>query len=189
MPAVPNRPTTLAEFLAWEELQPVRHEFDGARPVAMAGGTLAHAAIQRNLAVALGSRLRGQKCQFYGSDLKIEAAGRIRYPDGFVLCAPLPPGTTVVSNPVVVFEVLSAGTASTDIVTKNNEYAATPSVRRYVILAQDRIGCAMFERLGEDWDGHILGPDTVLKMPEIGIDLPLTEFYADVDLAEPEPGA
>jgi Uma2 family endonuclease len=60
---------TLAEFLAWEERQEQRYEFDGSEPVAMAGGSLAHAAIQRNLALALGTRLRGKPCQFFGSDL------------------------------------------------------------------------------------------------------------------------
>ena len=44
---------------------------------------------QRNLAISIGGRLRGKPCQFYGSDLKIEVAGRIRYPDGFVVCSPV----------------------------------------------------------------------------------------------------
>jgi hypothetical protein len=46
-------------FLDWEERQTARFEFDGARPVAITGGTAAHAAIQRNLAIAVGGRLRG----------------------------------------------------------------------------------------------------------------------------------
>ena len=39
------KPMTLAEFLKWEERQDLRYEFDGSAPVAMAGGSLAHAAI------------------------------------------------------------------------------------------------------------------------------------------------
>jgi Uma2 family endonuclease len=70
------KPMTLAEFLTWEEQQEQRYEFDGSAPVAMAGGSLAHAAIQRNLALALGTRLRGKPCQLFGSDLKIQAAER-----------------------------------------------------------------------------------------------------------------
>ena len=82
------KPMTLAEFLKWEERQDLRYEFDGSAPVAMAGGSLAHAAIQRNLALALGSRLRGKPCQFFGSDLKIQAAETSsRYPDGMVICS------------------------------------------------------------------------------------------------------
>jgi hypothetical protein len=90
--------------------------------------------------------------------------------------------STVVSDPVVIFEVLSESTARTDIVTKNHEYAATPSVMRYVILAQDEIGGVMFERIGGDWIGHVLGTDAVLRIPEIGIEVSLAEFYEGVDL-------
>ena len=69
-----RKPMSLAEFLEWEERQELRYEFDGVEPSAMTGGTVAHATIQRNLAVAIGGRLRGKPCQFYGSDLKIRVA-------------------------------------------------------------------------------------------------------------------
>ena len=49
-----RKPMTLAEFLEWEERQPLRYEFDGVGPVAMTGGTAGHADIQRNLAIAAG---------------------------------------------------------------------------------------------------------------------------------------
>jgi Uma2 family endonuclease len=178
-----RKPMTLAEFLAWEERQPLRYEFDGIQPIAMTGSTAAHAFIQGNLATAIGGRLRGGPCRLVGSDLKIEVAGRIRYPDAFVVCSPVLMQSTVVRDPVVIFEVLSESTAQTDIVTKNHEYAATPSVRRYVILAQDEIGGTMFERIGGDWVGHVLGADTILRMPEIDIEVPLAEFYEGVEFS------
>lgn len=121
---------TLRQFLAWEERQPLRYEFDGFQPVAMTGGTAAHSAIQRNILHALTGRLRGKPCQPYGNDLKIEVVGRARYPDAFVVCMPVAPRQTVVTDPVVVFEVLSDGTANTDLVEKNAEYRATPSIQR-----------------------------------------------------------
>jgi len=178
-----GEPVTLAEFLAWEERQGLRYEFDGTQPLARVGGTVAHSAIQCNLAIAVGGRLRGRQCQFFGSSLKIEVAGRICYPDAFVVCSPVPMRSTLVRDPVVIFEVLSDSTAQTDIVTKNHEYAATPSVQRYVILAQDEIGGTMFERIGGDWVGHVLGADAVLRMPEIGVEVSISEFYEGVDLS------
>ena len=69
-----RKPMTLAEFLEWEERQPLRYEFDGVFPVAMTGGTAGHADVQRNLAIAVGGRLRGKPCRFYGSDLKFQVA-------------------------------------------------------------------------------------------------------------------
>lgn len=183
MTAASRKPMTLEQFLAWEETQPLRYEFDGFRPIAMTGGTANHAAIQRNLAISIDGRLRGQPCRFFGCDLKIEVAGMIRYPDGFVLCSPMPGGNKVAHDPVVIFDVLSDSTARTDLVTKNHEYSQTPSVRRYVILAQDEPRGTMFERVGEDWVGHLLAADSVLRMPEIGIEVPLMELYESVDMA------
>ena len=96
---------SLPQFLAWEERQELRHEFDGFQPVAMTGGTAAHDAIQMNLHAALVSRLRGRPCRPHGSDLKVEVVGRVRYPDAFVVCTPVAPRQTVVTDPAVVFEV------------------------------------------------------------------------------------
>ncbi len=181
MPIPLSQPMTLPDFLAWEARQPLRHEFDGLHPVAMTGGTAAHALIQRNLAISVGARLRGTPCTFYGSDLKIEAAGRIRYPDGFVACTPVAPRSTLVRDPVTIFEVLSTSTAGTDRITKNQEYAALPSVRRYVMLEQDRIGATVFARIGPDWLGHILTDAATLDLPEIGLAFPLAELYEGID--------
>lgn len=184
-----RKPMTLDEFLSWEARQPLRYEFDGFQPTAMAGGTEQHSDIQRNLAVAIGGRLRGKPCRFHGSDLKVETGSTIRYPDGFVVCTPAVRGRTRIPDPVVIFEVLSSESASRDLVTKNHEYAAMPSVRRYIVLSQDEIGGTMFERIGTDWVGHLLGADSILHMPELDIDVPLTELYEGVDLAPAEAAA
>jgi Uma2 family endonuclease len=179
---------TLDEFLAWEERQELRYEFDGFQPVAMTGGTAEHADIQRNLITALTNRLRGSRCRPYGSHLKVEVVGRIRYPDAFVVCSPIPRGATVVTEPVVVFEVLSPSTSSIDHIVKNQEYRDTPSIQRYVMLEQTRQAATIFTRQGDDWVGHVVSGEVDLPMPEIGIMLPLAELYLDVDLA-PEPEA
>ncbi len=185
MNVVLRKPMSLDEFLQWEERQGLRYEFDGFQPMAMTGGTSEHSAIQRNLITALTVRLRGQPCQAFGSDLKILAAGSIRYPDAFVVCSPIPRGTTVIADPVVVFEILSPSTATTDHIVKNQEYRDTPSIQRYVMLEQDQQAATIFERAGDDWVGHVVSGDVRLAMPEIGIELPLAEIYEGVTFAEP----
>jgi Uma2 family endonuclease len=65
---------TLAEFLAWEDGQELRYEFDGVRVIALTGGTAAHSLIQANLAAALAPRLRGNPCRFYNNNLKFLTA-------------------------------------------------------------------------------------------------------------------
>ena len=173
-----RKPMTLAEFLAWEERQELRYEFDGSEPVAMAGGTATHADIQANLTTALRSRLRGKPCKFYGSDLKIQVAeNHIRYPDGMVVCSPVAPTATVVRDPVVIFEVLSPTTAAKDRIVKAREYQATPSVQRYVMLEQERVGATVLVRAQDGWSALILKDGDTLEMPEIGLAIPLGEFY------------
>jgi Uma2 family endonuclease len=181
-----TKPMTREAFLAWEERQDLRYEFDGIRPVAMTGGTRAHAGIQRNLMLAIGGRLRGQRCRIFGSDLKIDTGHGFRYPDAFVTCTPGAGSSTIVADPVVIFEVLSPSTASVDQITKNREYAAIPSVRRYVLLAQDRVGATVFERAGDDWIGHVIADEATLDLPEIGIALPLAELYEGVAAEDEE---
>ena len=174
---------TLEQFLTWEDRQELRFEFDGFQPVATVGGTAAHSSIQRNLIFSLTSRLCGQPCRPHGSHLKTEVVGRIRYPDAFVACTLVPPEAKVVVDPVVVFEILSDSSANDDLVLKNAEYHATPSIQRYVVLQQTHAGATVFSRKGEDWLAEpVSGEGAMLRMPEIGIEIPLAELYLDAGL-------
>jgi len=180
---------TVDEFLDWESRQELKYEFDGFAPVAMTGGTVEHNQIQANLIIATGSRLRGGPCRVFTSHMKIAVAGSIRYPDAFVVCTPAPRGALVVTEPVVIFEIASPATAIIDSVEKNREYRDTPSVQRYVMLAQDRQGGTMFTRVGDDWVGHLIEGGGMLSMPEIGVDLPMSEIYEGIAFPAPEPDA
>ncbi|MBN9508865.1 MAG: Uma2 family endonuclease [Alphaproteobacteria bacterium] len=179
-----RRPMSVEEFLAWEERQELRHEFDGIQPVAMVGGTSAHSLIAGNVEAALRGRLR-DGCRVYRSDMKLRLAVSIRYPDVMVVCTPVAPRATSVTDPVVVFEVISESTGLTDRIIKAREYRDAPSIARYVIVEQSGIGATVFER--PDWRGQPLeGPEARLAMPEIGVELTLGDFYADIDFAAAE---
>ena len=175
-----QQPMSLAEFLAWEE----RWEFDGSQPVAMTGGTFEYDAIGGNIQFSLRSRLGNAPCRVIGSNLKIEVAGRIRYPDAFVVCTPVPPRSTVVRDPVVVFEVLSPSTAYTDRFDKLREYGATPSIQRYVMLEQDAIAAIAYVRKGTDLVVETLTADDTLRMREIDVEVPMAEFYLRIELTD-----
>ena len=116
--------------------------------------------------------------------MKIEVAGRIRYPDAFVYRTPVPSNETVIREPVVVFEVLSPGTSRTDRIEKLREYQATEFIQRYVILEQDSIAATVFTRQGTDWIAHALTSRDTLRMPEIAVELPLSDIFADAGLSD-----
>jgi Uma2 family endonuclease len=177
---------TKEEFLAWEERQSLRYEFDGHKVTAMVGATQAHELIVTNILLALGVRLRGGPCRVFGGGMKIEAAGSIRYPDVTVACGPLQPRERLLTDPLIVFEVESDSTALLDQTVKNPEYEATPSIMRYVMLSQDSMTATVFARVGDVWAGSLVtDPAKVLAMPEIGAEVPLCEFYEGVTLPAP----
>jgi Uma2 family endonuclease len=157
-----NNPMSLEGFLGWESRQELKYEFDGFRPVAMV------------------SRLRAQRCRARGSDLKIQVAGRIRYPDALVVCSPIPPGATVVQDPVTVFEIVSSGISYTDRIEKNRECRATPSIQRYVILEQTS-AATVYSRAGDDWVADVLVADGDVGISEADISIPLNEIYEGVE--------
>ena len=172
-----SKPMTPGEFLAWEVDQELKWEFDGLQPVAMTGGTRAHAVVQANLLTALTNRLRGKPCRAYGSDLKIQTGPGYRYPDASVSCTPFSDNETVVAEPVVIFEVLSASTSSDDRTVKLAEYQSLPSVRRYVMLEQDQVFATVITRTDTGWDHALIGQGGTLAMPEIGVEIPVAELY------------
>jgi Uma2 family endonuclease len=178
-----RRPMSVSEFLAWEESQELRYEFDGAQPFAMAGGSDAHEAIGGALRALLRERLRGKPCRVRGATLKIEVAGRIHYPEAFVYRSPAAGSETVIRDPATVFEVVSPSTSHTDRIVKLREYQAAESIQRYVILEQGGIVATVFTRHGGDWLARALTEGDTLEMPEIGIELGLAEIYGDVETA------
>ena len=181
------KPMSLEAFLDWESQQEFKYEFDKFQPVGMTGASGAHSRIQVNLLGLLFNGLRGHRCQPHGSNLKVQVAGRIRYPDAFIVSTPVSPMALVVHDPVVVFEILGPSTSDKDHFEKNLEYRDTPSIQRYVILEQSRRGATVFSRTGNDWVGHVLTGDDELTLPEVGITLPMAELYEGVTFA-PGPG-
>jgi Uma2 family endonuclease len=111
--------------------------------------------------------------------------GSVRYPDAMILCSPRQSRRSTVGDPIIVFEILSDSTARVDMIQKNGEYRASPSIQRYVILEQDRDAAIVFSRKGEDWVSEIVaGENAMLRLPEIEIEFPLGELYRDIELAQ-----
>ena len=178
------QPLTMAQFLAWEERQELRYEFDGTSVTAMTGGTYAHSSRQAGLMRVLGVHLLGTRCHPHAGAMKVKMADTVRYPDVLVNCAPRGPNATFVTEPVVVFEVLSKSTHKIDLGAKRAEYQATPSVQRYVVLEQSHRAAHVFARNADEWDSELhLGENAILDMPEIGIAITLGEIYRGITLA------
>jgi Uma2 family endonuclease len=149
----------------------------------MAGGTARHARVQTNILVALATRLRGSRCTPYNSDMATRThGGSIRYPDASVFCGhdgPADDEEKAFGDPRVLFEVLSAGTARTDLKVKLDEYRALPSVDTIVLvdIATERL--RIVQRTGPQAWSDVTHADPVdVALPSLGLTLPHAEMFA-----------
>ncbi len=190
MSAALQKPWTIERFFAWAESRDGRYEFDGTRPVAMNGGSIRHDIIIGNIKSALSARLRGSPCSCHGPVVAVQTIGNsIRYPDALVTCARLSQSARIIPDPVIVFEVISPDSGGRDRIEKLREYAAVPSIRRYVIVESAGIGLTVMHRLAGDDAFTVLPLSAVdtLRLPEIGIEVPVGEFYLDVEFDDEAP--
>jgi Uma2 family endonuclease len=180
-------PSSLEEFLPWEERQPEKWEFLGGRPRAMTGGSRGHDRIANNLRGLLFLALRGQPCSVHGPDLRVVSpSGAAMYPDALIRCGPSDDHAMNCDDPVVVVEVLSPATAKDDLTRKRRAYKAIPGLRVIVYVSQDEPRLDLVRRRedgGWDEDEAVEGLDAVLELPEIDLRLPMAEIYEDTLVA------
>lgn len=179
---------SLAGFRAWEERQALRYERVGGIVRAMAGGTRAHGKIAGNPRFALREQARRRGCELFGSDVEgVSPRGDVTYLDLTVRCGPRDDRATSVDDPLLVAELPCESTIQHELLFKRLAYKAIPSLRVILYLAQDRapldiVRCAPDGRF--DDEEPAVGLDAVLALPELGVELPLAELYADRDVAE-----
>ncbi len=176
MDTILDRPWTVESFLAWEDRQEGKYEFDGRDIVPMTGGSIAHQDIVFNLRSLLGRLLAGQAFRAV-QEMRLRCGVKIRYPDVLV-CAGRPDQTTrTLTDAVAVFEVLSDDTAKTDRVEKLADYATVPSMRCYVLLEQTAMAATLFRREpGGPWTATA-HTDGELVLPGLDFAVSLADLY------------
>ena len=135
MDTVIDRPWTTDRFLAWEDRQEGKHEFDGFKVISMTGGSVAHQRIVCNLCVLLSQLLPGMGFLAL-HEMRVRVGRWVRYPDVVICASSVPQTQRTLADAVAVFEVLSDDTAATDRIEKLRDYADIPSLRYYVMLEQ-----------------------------------------------------
>ena len=177
---------SVEDYLAGELASRVKHEYLGGYVYAMAGARNVHNVIATNALVALGSRLRGKRCQPFNSDTKIRVRLtthlRFYYPDASVICRPNPPGDSWQDDPVVIVEVLSKGTRRIDEGEKKDAYLTVPTLAAYLLVEQDAAAVVVHRRTEQGFVREVYeGQSAVIPLPEIETELPLAEIYDRVE--------
>ena len=110
--------------------------------------------------------------------------GDVMYPDVVVACGARRDSDKQIRDPVVVIEVLSGSTEERDHGFKRWAYATIPSLRHYVLIAQDRAEAEVATRDGEVWRSvYLRDSGASLRFEALGIELGLAEALAGVELA------
>lgn len=182
------------EYVALEQKLGVKHEYHDGQMFALAGASLPHGRIQVNLARRVDEGLAGNSCSAYPSDVRvvIEAADMATYPDLSIVCGPEQRAKAYqhsITNPTVLFEVLSPSTERYDRGAKFEQYRKLQSLREYVLVSQHEAAIDLFRLEDGHWVFHELrGPDAVLSLTSAGIEIPLRDIYFDVPFEEAEQG-
>jgi Uma2 family endonuclease len=191
MTVAPRHRYTFRDYLDVEEMSAIRHEFLNGEIYAMAGGTPEHAALCAALIAQLVTLLRGGPCRVYTSDLRVRvrATGLATYPDAAVICGPLerdPDSPTHVTNPTVLFEVLSPGTEEYDRGEKREHYQQIEGLREYVLVAQDARKVEVWRRAGAGaWSHAVHTAGQTLELASVGGALSVDELYREAGLDLP----
>jgi Uma2 family endonuclease len=181
---------TAEQYLDLERLSEIRHEFLDGTVYATAGESPAHSAICFNLSVVIGLQLRGTPCKGFSPNMKVRAgeAGLYAYPDLAVAC-----GETffhdrhgdVLTNPSVIFEVLSRSTEAYDRGEKFERYKSIETLTDYVLVSQDRPRLEHFSRRPDGtWlRTEVSGLESSLGIASINCLVPLAEVYDRIEFA------
>jgi Uma2 family endonuclease len=188
MSAVPKRKMTHQEYLAFERKAETKHEFFQGELFDMAGATFEHTEIKDNLARELGNQFKGSPCKALTSDLrvKVDATGLYTYPDIVILCGKgefEDEEFDILLNPTAIVEVLSESSEKYDRGKKFQHYKRIPSVREYVLVAQDEMLIDRYVRQSDqDWLlTTFTSPDAVFSFATIPGAVSFAEIYRGVE--------
>ena len=193
-----ERHITISEYLRREQTATNRHEYHDGEVLEMSGGTYAHSLITANIVGEMRNRLRGGPCRALESNMRVASreTNRYVYPDASAICDPpeFDPedvNQTTILNPRVIFEVLSESTEAYDRGEKFSHYRRIPSLREYVLVAQNQALVETFLRQDDEtwsliaWEGL----ERTARIRSLEIEIPLSEIYAGVDFEADRPHA
>jgi Uma2 family endonuclease len=183
-----QRRMSLREYLDWEETSGSKHEFYAGEVFAMAGTTICHNRITINILARLHQLLEGGECEPFGSDLRIriDDVDLSTYPDISVVCGG-PKAHAVdrhaITNPRVIFEVLSKSTENYDRGPKFEFYQKLESFAEYIVVYQTEPKIIHYVRQEDGkWSYRlVVGMEETLRLESIVCAIALKDVYRNVE--------
>jgi Uma2 family endonuclease len=162
-------------------LRPPSSAYDDNAIIDIAGGSVTHAALCARMASLLDQALADGSCMVYTSDARMKLAERqYFYPDVTVACGEQ--AGTMLTNPIVVIEVLSPTTEKRERGVKFKAYKALPSLQEYVLIASEYKAIEVHWRDGNFWRQYHYREGDLVELRSLGISFPFDEVYRRVPL-------
>ena len=183
---------TPEQYLEMDRKAEHRSEYVDGEILAMAGASREHNLIVTNLVREMSGLLRGRPCETYSNDMRVKISPvRYTFPDVVIACDGPEfedRSLDILLNPTVIFEVLSPTTENDDRSWKFFHYRQLTTLTDYVMLSQYQ---SLVERYTRQPDGQWLlkelrGLSSILHLPSIGCELPLSVIYERVEFV-PDP--
>lgn len=172
-----------------ESVADFRSEFFKGEIFAMAGATANHDRISNACNRLIGNALDGGQCEHFSNDIKVRIPNEdiYYYPELSVVCGAADfedKKESILKNPVLIIEVLSEGTESFDRGKKFHRYQQIPSLREYILIAQDEYQIDAFKKADDGvWQlRSYSGLEDVLEINSLNLFLPLADIYRRVKL-------
>ena len=175
---------SIAEYLQKESTSKERHEYQNGWIINMAGGSYNHSKIIGNTMGQLNRLLETSNCAEFDSNLKvyIDSSNAFVYPDTMVICGQpefYENRKDIITNPMLIIEVLSPSTASYDRSEKFIQYRSLPSFKEYVLIASDRPLVETFYREDDTYwrISSAIGLESNIHLYSINHTIPLKAIY------------
>lgn len=163
-----------------------KHEFVDGEVYAMVGVTVLHNDITLNMAMWLRTRVEAP-CKVFVNDVKVfvntDATQCFYYPDVMVACDGPDQDLYYRQEPCLIVEVLSNTTERRDRSDKFFAYRKLPSLREYVLVAQDAYRVEVY-RKGTNWDLEVYGEGDNFRLDCAADEMSVAEVY---DKVQPVP--
>jgi Uma2 family endonuclease len=186
-----TQPTTLLtpeEYLAAEREAETRSEYVDGVVYEMTGAHINHIRVVTNLTVELVLQLRGRPVIVLPTRMKVRMpdSRKFLYPDISIVSGEPQfhdNRKDVIINPVLVIEVLSKSTEAFDRGLKFQAYQQLPSLREYLLVAQDAPSVEQYVRQDDgSWSYRaVAGLGASFTLPSVGCALALAAVYDRVD--------
>lgn len=171
-------------YLEMERASEYKNEYYHGQVLAMSGASLKHNYIDGNLIVALGQFLKGKECQALPGNMRVSTPSHdsYMYPDALIVCgaAELEDDKfDTLTNPAVIFEILSPSTRSIDKGRKFFFYQQIPSLQEYIMIdSLKRFIQLARKQPDQSWKVETLDEkNEVLFIRTINFELSLDEIY------------